>query len=140
MIVNPAYAFYAKKEPLPDFNLWAGGVVNVPYTLSNSKWFPSSNEFYIYGDGYAEFTVNAKGYSKFIIGARAASSFGGSVNINFYNSTGSLISTVSQNVTQYTKSYTIDIPNAARIRDMKIRIHNPSSGVNAIVAGATLQE
>ena len=140
MIVNPAYAFYAKKEPLPDFNLWAGGVVNVPYTVNNAKWLPGSNQFYIYGGGYAEFTVNAKGYSKFRIRAGAASSFGSSININFYNSTGSLISAVSQEVAPNSGSYTIDIPNDARIRDVKIRILNPSSGVTVMMSGATLQE
>lgn len=140
MIVNPAYTFYAKKEPLPDFNLWAGGVVNVPYTVSNARWIPGSNVFFIQGNGYVDFTVNAKGYSKFLLRISAGNVYGGTVNISFYNSEGGLISTISQKITQYDKTYTLDIPNSSRIANAKIRIQNTSSGIDDTVRSATLQE
>ena len=140
MIVNPAYAFYAKKEPLPDFSLWAGGVVNVPYTVNNARWIPGSNVFLIYGGGYTDFTVNAKGYSKFLLRISAGSTYGGNVNISFYDSGGSLISTISQKITQYNKTYTLDIPNSARIANAKIRIQNASSGTDYTMYSAILQE
>ena len=140
MIVNPAYAFYAKKEPLPDFNLWAGGVVNVPYTVNNARWNQGSNTFLIYSGGYIDFTVNAKGYSKFLLQIAAGNMYGGDVNISFYNSGGDLISTISKNITQYNETYTLDIPNNARIANAKIRIQNTSSGISYTMYGATLQE
>lgn len=140
MIVNPAYAFYAKKEPLPDFNLWAGGVVNVPYTVNNARWIAASNAFLIYSGGYADFTVNAKGYSKFLLQIAAGNRYGGDVNISFYNSGGSLISTISQKITQYRQTYTLDIPNGARIANAKIRIQNTSSGIDHTMYSAILQE
>lgn len=140
MIVNPAYAFYAKKEPLPDFSLWAGGVVNVPYTVNSTKWLPNANAFFIQSNGYVDFTVNAKGYSKLLLQMAAANIYGGKVNISFYNSGGGLISTISQNTTQYTKTYTLDIPNGARIANAKIRIQNAASGIDEYVYSAILQE
>ena len=140
MIVNPAYAFYAKKEPLPDFYLWAGGVVNVPYTVSNAKWLPTSNAFLIYGGGYVNFTVNSKGYSKFLLTINASNIYGGNVNISFYNSEGSLISTIPQRITQYMDTYTLDIPNGARISNAKIQIKNTSNGKDYNMYHAILQE
>lgn len=140
MIVNPAYAFYAKKEPLPDFSLWQGGVVNVPYSVNNARWNSGSNTFLIYSGGYTDFTVNAKGYSKFLLQISAGNIYGGTVNISFYNSGGDLISTISQNITQYNKTYTLDIPNSARIANAKIRIQNTSSGISCTMYGAILQE
>ena len=140
MIVNTAYAFYAKKEPLPDFNLWAGGVVNVPYTVSNAKWNSSGSMFYIYATGYVEFTVDSKGYSKIKIEMSAANTYGGSMRIEFYNSTGSFISDSQQSLTNFRKPYTIDIPNAARISGAKIRFIDSDPNVRNSLFTATLQE
>lgn len=140
MIVNPAYTFYAKKEPLPDFNLWAGGVVNVPYTVSNAKWNSSGNMFSIYATGYVEFTVDAKGYSKIKTEMSAANTYGGSMRIEFYNSTGSFISDSQQTLKNSRKPYTIDIPKAARISGAKIRFYNPDPNVRDSLFTATLQE
>lgn len=140
MIVNPAYIYFTKKTPLPDFNLWGNGVVNVPYTVSDTNWIPSGNVFYIYGGGYVEFTVNAKGYSKIKIEMSAASTYGGNIHLVFYDSTGSLISDVSQKLTNSRKSYTIDIPNAARISGAKIRFNNAEPNIRKSLYMATLQE
>ena len=140
MIVNPAYAFYAKKEPLPDFNLWEGGVVNVPYTVSNAKWNSPGNMFSIYATGYAEFTVDAKGYSKIKFEMSAANTLGGSARIEFYNSTGSFISDSQLTLPNSRKPYTIDIPKAARISGAKIRFNNPDQNVRDSLFTATLQE
>lgn len=140
MIVNPAYAFYAKKEPLPDFNLWAGGVVNVPYTVSNAKWNASGNMFSIYATGYAEFTVDAKGYSKIRTEMSAANPYGNVMHIMFYNSNGSFISESQQQLVNGRKPFTIDIPNAARISGAKIRFYNPNANILNSLYTATLQE
>ena len=140
MIVNPAYAFYAKKEPLPDFNLWSGGVVNVPYTVSNAKWVPSGNTFYIYATGYVEFTVDAKGYSKIRTEISAANPYGNVMRIMFYNSNGSFISEIQQQLSNSRKPYTFDIPNASRISGAKIRFYNPDANIRNSLFTATLQE
>ena len=139
MIVNPAYIYYGKSGPLPDFNLWDGNIVNVPYTLNQAQWVPESGVFNINSYGYVEFTVNAKGYSKFRIEAIISSFMGGSVEIIFYNKSGSLISSVSENLTQVRTSYTVDIPNEARTAGAKIRIKSPG-GANKTIYSATLQE
>ena len=143
MIVYPAYIYIAQKiGPLPDFNLWDGSVVNVPYTLKNAEWDKSSATFVLKAKGYVEFTVNAVGYSKFKINAKTANYSGSSINIEYYNSNGDLISTVTQSIKRTAAFYTIDIPEGARVSSAKIRINNtettPMSSIT--IYGATLQE
>ena len=140
MIVNPSYTFYAKKEPLPDFNLWAPGVVYVPYKVSNGRWFPSEGLFAIEATGYAEFTVDAKGYSKIATEMAAGNTNGNVMKIMFYDSNGSFISESQQQLQKSRKSFTIDIPNAARISGAKIRFYNPHPVIRNTLYTATLQE
>lgn len=139
MIVNPAYSYYTKSGPLPDFNLWDGNVVNVPYTLNQAQWIPKSGEFIINSYGYVEFTVNSKGYSRFRIEALVSSISVNNIEIIFYNASGSLISSVSEQMEQVRTYYTVDIPIEARNAGTKIRIKSPG-GSNKTIYSATLQE
>ena len=138
MIVNPAYIYYGKSEPLPDFNLWDGSVVNVPYALNNAEWSSFFKGFIVGAGGYVEFTVNSKGYNKFKINAYADNVGGVRIDIGFYNSSGSLISTVSENITSPAKFYTVDIPNGAKMANAKIRINNTNGRYGMRIYSATL--
>lgn len=141
MIVNPAYNYYAKSGPLPDFYLWSGGVVNVPYTKSYTDFYPRGSYFEILGRGYVEFTVDAEGYSKFYIELSSANNSSVKMNISFYNSSGGKISTVPETISGTTiTSFAIDIPSAARISGAKIRVTNDTSILTIYAYTAALKE
>ena len=64
MIVYPAYIYMGREQPVADPNLWANGVVNVPYTGLGYSFSSQLDAFELSYGGHIDFTVPAYGYSK----------------------------------------------------------------------------
>lgn len=123
MIVNTAYIYMGSGGAPVNPNLWQDGVSNYPVEFAKGSTISSDGLHLPYAGGAATFSeLQLTDFNSLTLSATITAFAKVSIDIEFYDVSGSLIGT---EIAQFSKSggtTTVNIPSSAKIQNAKIKI------------------
>lgn len=141
MIVNTAYIYMGTGGAPVNPNLWQDGVSNYPVVFANNSSISSDGLHLPKDGGAATFSeLQLTGFNSLTISRNpnALLFANHKIRIEFFNSADQLLGTETATFSKTVETQTVNVPNAAKIQNAKIRITNTNKNTAMTLVSALL--